>query len=98
MMVSKEINSKVNWYGEDHLVNVQWDMEKDDLISVKCFVDGKEIVKFFRGKWSNKKGSKHYDASNFIILKRCCSDDFKDAKNMLPAFAPIFSILHGEDM
>jgi hypothetical protein len=97
-MDSKEINSRVTWYGQNHLVNVQWDMEKGELVFIRCLVDGKEIVKYSRGRWTNKKGSKRYDASHFIILKRCCSDDFKDAKNMLPAFSPIFSILHGEDM
>ena len=96
-MISNEISSKVNWYGQDHLVKIHWEQEADELISARCLVDGKEIVKFFRGKWINKKG-KRFDRSSFMILERCCTDNFKDAKNMLPAFMPIFSILHGEDM
>lgn len=97
-MISSDIISKVNWYGQDHIVKVNWESDNGDLISARCLVDGKEIVKFFRGRWTNKKGNKRYDSDHFIILKRCCVDNFKDSKNMLPAFMPIFSIIHGEEM
>lgn len=96
-MECKQMSTKVTWYGQEHLVKIEWDCEADELVAAKCLVDGKEIVKLFRGKWSNKKG-KHFDRSHFITLRRCCLDNFKDAKNTLPAFMPIFSILHGEDL
>lgn len=96
-MVANEISSKVNWYGTAHLVRIWWEMEAEELVSVKCYVDGKEIVKLFRRRWTDRKG-KRYDSQSFMILERCCKDNFKDAKNMIPAFSPIFSIIHGEDM
>jgi hypothetical protein len=97
IMDTNEISSKVTWYGKEHLVRVEWDSISGDVIGVRCSVDGKAVVKFVKGRWIDKKG-KRYDADYFRTLKRCCTDNFKDAKFLSLAFVPILSIYLGEEM
>ena len=96
-MDSREIQTKINWYGTDYQVRVTWDSMSGDVVAVRCSVNGKDVVKFVKGRWIDKKG-KRYDPVHFSTLKRCCTDNFKEAKFLSLAFVPIFSIYLGEEM
>jgi hypothetical protein len=94
---SREITSKINWYGTAYQVRVEWDSMSGDVIAIRCFIDGKPVVKLVKGRWIDKKGRK-YDPDYFTTLKRCCTDNFRDTKFLSLAFVPVFSIYLGEEM
>lgn len=96
-MDTREIQTKINWYGKDYQVMVEWDSVSGDVVAVRCFINGKPVVKFVKGRWIDKKG-KRYDADYFTTLKRCCTDNFRDTKFLSLAFVPVFSIYLGEEM
>ena len=96
-MDTREFRSKITWYDKEHLVRVEWDSMSGDVVAIRCSIDGRDVVKFSRGRWIDKKG-KRYDADHFTTLKRCCTDNFKDTKFLSLAFVPIFSIYLGEEM
>ena len=96
-MFTSSKTTQITWYGQEHTVKIYWELEYGDFVTITCTVDGKEIVRMFRNKWTGKKG-KRYDDSHFYKLKRCCNDGFKYPRDYPAAFMPIFSILHGEEL
>ena len=96
-MDTHEIQSRINWYGRDYLVRVTWNTMSGNVVAVRCLIDGKDVVKFVKGRWIDRKG-KRYDPDNFAMLQRCCTDNFREARFVSLAFVPIFSIYLGEDM
>ncbi len=96
-MDTREIRSKINWYGKDYQVRVEWDAMSGDVVAVRCFIDNREVVKFVKGRWIDRKGKK-YDADYFETLKRCCADNFRESKFLSLALVPVFSIYLGEEM
>ena len=66
-MDTREIQTKINWYGTDYQVRVEWDSMSGDVIAVRCFVNTKAVVKLVKGRWIDKKG-KRYDSEYFTTL------------------------------
>lgn len=96
-MIRENMTEKINWLGTEYEVKVTWETENDDIQFIRCLINNKEIVKYFRGRWKGPRGDK-YSSSEFTRLQKCCLEKFKYPRNTIPAIAPLFTILLGEQM
>lgn len=96
-MTNETMTQRVNWLGTEYLVKISWEREDKEITFVRCLIDGKEIARYFRGRWKDAKGKKQ-DSSEYSRLLKCCQDSFKHSRYTNPAITPLFTLLLGEDM
>ena len=96
-MTRENFTTEINWLDTIYRVKITWEHEEGEIIFIRCAIDNKEVVRFFRGRWKSPDGRKH-DRNDFIRLQKCCSEQFRYPRYTTAAIAPLFTILLGEDM
>ncbi len=96
-MVRENMTQKINWLGTEYQVKITWETEDNDIQFIRCLINNKEIVRYFRGRWTDPSGKRH-DRNEFLRLQKSCMDKFKHERYTIQAIAPLFTILLGEQM
>lgn len=96
-MHKETMTQSVNWLGTEYQVKINWESEGDEVTFIRCQIDGKELARYFRGRWKDIKGTK-LDPGEFARLKKCCQEKFRYPRYTISAIAPLFTLLLGEQM
>lgn len=96
-MTRDTMTQTVNWLGTSYQVKISWETEGNEVIFVRGQINGKEIVRYFQGRWKDAKGNKQ-DPSEYLRLKKCCQEKFRYPRYTLQAITPMFTLLLGEQM
>lgn len=96
-MTRENMTQTVNWLGTEYNVKITWETEDNEIVFILCQINNKEVVRFFRKRWKDPQGNK-YNPNDFLRLQKCCLDHFDHPRYTIPAIAPLFTILLGDNM